>query len=207
MECILREKIKVPQRKIMLAQKKLTITPEQYLIQEREAEFKSEYVDGEIFAMSGASRKHNEISSNIVINLGTQLFEKECSVYSSDMKVKASKVDAYTYPDIVVSCDSQEFEDENTDVLLNPIVIIEILSDSTEAYDRGLKFSNYQLIDSLCEYLLVSQKNCSIEKFEKQKGNLWTYSKFASMDDIVAIKSIECELCVKDVYRRVNFNR
>ena len=101
----------------MLAQKELAVTHEQYIGQEREAELKSEYVNGEIFAMSGASRYHNKISSNMVASLVNQLIQKECSVYSSDMKVKAAKADAYTYPDIAVACESEQFEDENTDVL------------------------------------------------------------------------------------------
>jgi Uma2 family endonuclease len=157
----------------MRPQEYLKPTPEQYLAQERLAEFKSEYCNGEIFAMSGASREHNQISSNIVASLAVQLQEKPCSVYSSDMKVRIAEANKYTYPDIVTACEPQQFEDEYTDVLLNPSIIIEIPSDSTEAYDRGLKFFHYQRLDSLREYLLVSQKSCHVEKYERQAENLW----------------------------------
>ena len=137
----------------MRPQEHLKLTPGQYLAQERAAETKSEYFNGEIFAMAGASREHNQISSNIVASLSIQLQEKPCSIYSSDMKVRIDQANKYTYPDIVAACEPQRFEDGHTDVLLNPVVIIEILSDSTEAYDRGLKFFHYQRLESLREYL------------------------------------------------------
>jgi Uma2 family endonuclease len=116
------------------------LTAEQYLSQERQSETKSEYFDGEIFAMAGASREHNQISANLIRVLGNELLEKPCSVYSSDIKVRIEKARKYTYPDLVVACQTECFEDEHRDVLLNPVVIVEILSDSTEAYDRGRKF-------------------------------------------------------------------
>ncbi|HLC16315.1 MAG TPA: Uma2 family endonuclease [Thermodesulfovibrionia bacterium] len=132
----------------MVLQEQLAVTSEQYLRKERQAETRSEYFNGEVFAMAGASREHNQISSDIVISLGTQLAEKTCNIYSSDMRVKIERHNKYTYPDIVISCDKEFFEDENRDVLLNPVVIIEILSDSAEAYDRGLKFFHYKFINS-----------------------------------------------------------
>lgn len=187
----------------MRPQEHLPLTSEQYLAKEREAEFKSEYINGEIFAMAGASREHNQISSNIVISLGSQLLDKPCSVYSSDMKVKIAKANKYTYPDIVATCDPQHFEDDHTDVLLNPSVIIEILSDSTEAYDRGLKFFHYQRLESLREYLLVSQKFCHVEKYERQANNLWAYSEFHDVDDAVNINTLNCTLPLKEIYRKV----
>lgn len=187
----------------MRPQEHLPLTPEQYLAQEREAEFKSEYVNGEIFAMAGTSREHNQISSNIIISLGSQMLDKPCSVYSSDMKVKIGQGNKYTYSDIVTACEPQSFEDEHTDVLLNPTVIIEILSDSTEAYDRGLKFFHYQRLESLREYLLVSQKFCHVEKYERQATNVWAYSELHDMDDGVDINALNCTLALKDIYRKV----
>ena len=187
----------------MRPQEHLPLTPEQYLIQERQAEFKSEYLNGEIFAMAGATREHNQISSNIVISLGSQLLDKPCSVYSSDMKVKIAHTNEYTYPDIVTACDPQRFEDEHTDVLLNPTVIIEILSDSTEAYDRGLKFFHYQRLESLREYLLVSQKSCLLEKYARQGDNLWAYSEFHDLADCVTLSALDCVLKLGDIYRKV----
>jgi Uma2 family endonuclease len=182
---------------------KLTITPQEYLLQERIADIKSEYLNGEIFAMAGASREHNQIASNVVRLLGNQLLASNCSVYANDMKVRIASINKYTYPDILVSCDPEEFIDEQQDVLLNPLVIIEILSDSTEAYDRGRKFFHYQHINSLIEYILISQNICSVEIFQRQNDNSWLYSAFHHSDDIVAVNSIECSLALKEIYRRV----
>ncbi|MDM8550557.1 Uma2 family endonuclease [Desulfobacterales bacterium HSG2] len=179
------------------------ITPEEYLAMEREAEIKSEYVDGEIFAMAGASRKHNQISANIVRILGNQLLERPCSVYVSDMKVKAEKAENYFYPDIVISCEEEEFEDDEEDILLNPIVIIEILSDSTEAYDRGKKFANYQRIDSFVEYILISHNFCRVEKFMRRDDKTWIYSAFRNMDEVVQIDSAMCELPIAEIYKKM----
>ena len=191
----------------MLSPKKDKITPEEYLASERQAEVKSEFFDGETFAMAGASREHNQIASNIVRVLGNQFLEKPCSVYSSDMKVKMGEIQKYTYPDVVVSCDKEEFEDETNDVLLNPIVIFEILSDSTEAYDRGEKFAHYQLLDSLVEYILVSQYSCRVEKFQRRDDNAWIYSAFQEMEDIVKLESVSCELPVSEIFRKVNLRK
>jgi len=188
----------------MQTQQHLKLTPQEYLAQERSAEFKSEYFNGEIYAMAGASREHNQISSNITASLAIQLLEKPCSVYANDMKVWIDKAHKYTYPDVLVACDPQLFEDEHSDVLLNPSVIIEILSDSTESYDRGLKFFHYQRIDSLCEYLLVSQKFCHVEKYERQANNLWAYSEFHEMNDEVTINAIKCKISLSEIYRKVN---
>jgi Uma2 family endonuclease len=188
----------------MVLKEQQVLTPEQYLSIERQAETRSEYFNGELFAMAGASREHNQICSNIVISLGTQLSEKPCNIYSSDMRVKIERHNKYTYPDIVISCDKEIFEDENRDVLLNPVVIIEILSDSTEAYDRGLKFFHYKFINSFVEYLLISQKICYVEKFERQENNIWLYSEFHHMEDIVRIKSIDCHISLKEIYRKVS---
>ena len=182
----------------------LKLTPEEYLAQERSAEFKSEYYHGKNYAMSGASREHNQISSNITASLVVKLLDKPCSVYANDMKVWIDKAHKYTYPDLIVACDPQHFEDEHTDVLLNPSVIIEILSDSTETYDRGLKFFHYQRIDSLCEYLLISQKFCHVEKYERQANNLWVYSEFHEMNDEVTINAINCKILLSEIYRKVN---
>ena len=221
----------------MLLQEKKILSSEEYLALEREATIKSEYFNGELFAMAGASRDHNQISSNIVRLLGNELLEKQCSVFSSDMKVRIQdtedkekdrenffsvridEITKYTYPDVVVVCKDEQneeqneeqkyeqYEDENKDVLLNPIVIVEILSDSTEAYDRGDKFLHYQLIDSFSEYILISQYACKVEKFSRQTDDTWIYSKYVNMEDIVHIESIECELPVSEIYRKVNFRQ
>jgi Uma2 family endonuclease len=182
---------------------KLTITAQEYLLQERNADTKSEYLNGEVFAMAGASREHNQISSNIVRLLGNQLLTSNCSVYANDMKVRIASINKYTYPDILVSCDPEEFIDEKQDVLLNPLVIIEILSDSTEAYDRGKQFFHYQLINSLIEYILISQNDYGVEIFQRQNDNTWLYSVFHHPEDVVVVNSIGCSLVLKEIYRRV----
>lgn len=181
------------------------LTAEQYLSHERQSETKSEYFDGEIFAMAGASREHNQISANLIRVLGNQLLDKPCSVYSSDMKVRIEKARKYTYPDLVVACQTECFEDEHRDVLLNPVVIVEILSDSTEAYDRGRKFLHYQLLDSLIDYLLVSQDTPRIERFTRRQDGTWLYAEFHGLDALVKIESIGCTLYLGDVYHKVQW--
>ena len=126
----------------MQAVYKVTITPEEYLELEREAEEKSEYYRGQIFAMAGASEKHNRITVNTVISLGVQIKGRSCSLYSNDLRVKVSQTGLYTYPDAIVVCGPVQFDDTYRDTLLNPTVVIEVLSESTEAYDRGRKFEN-----------------------------------------------------------------
>jgi len=191
----------------MLQQAKSNFTPQEYVSAEREAEIKSEYIGGEIFAMAGAGREHNLISSNIVRILGNQLVERPCSIYANDMRIKVEQAENYFYPDISVSCEPEEFEDEKTDVLLNPIVIMEILSDSTEAFDRGQKFANYQLISSFTEYTLITQNFCRVENFKRQDETKWLYSEFHSMDDVILLSSVNCKLAVAEIYRKVNLHK
>lgn len=181
------------------------MSPEDYLAQERNAEFKSEYLNGEIYAMAGASRNHNQITSNLVVSLGSQLANEPCGVYVSDMKVRTrtTETSKYSYPDVVMTCGEELFEDSQGDVLLNPQIIIEVLSNSTEAYDRGLKFFHYQLIPSLQEYLLVSQHYCRIEHYQRRADKQWVYREFHQMEDTIPLATVDCLLQVKDVYRRV----
>jgi len=188
----------------MRPQPSIRLTAEQYLFAERQSDTKSEYFDGEIFPMAVASREHNQISANLVRVLGNQLLDRPCSVYSSDMKVRIDKARKYTYPDLVIACQTERFEDEHRDVLLNPVVILEILSDSTEAYDRGRKFLHYQLLDSLAVYLLVSQDTPRIEMFTRREDGTWLYAEFHGLDAVVEIESIGCNLRLGDVYRKVD---
>lgn len=178
----------------MQTQEQRKISPEEYLVGEREADIRHEYFAGEVFALDGASREHNQISTNIVRLIGNQLLDKPCSVFASDMKVKVKKKEKYSYPDIVVVCEKEEYEDERNDVLLNPIIIIEILSDSTEAYDRGDKFSHYQGIASFTEYILVSQYSCKMERFTRQPDNSWRYLIYQSKEDILLIETIRLRI-------------
>jgi Uma2 family endonuclease len=188
---------------MMSLQPKTAYAPEEYLAIEREAEFKSEYFDGEIFAMAGASRKHNLISLNAAVSLHNQLKKSSCEVYSSDMRVKVSPTGLYTYPDIVIVCDTPQFEDSVFDTLINPLVIIEILSPGTESYDRGKKFENYRTLPSLAEYIMISQNRCYIEHYIRQPDNTWLFSETRDMADGVQIASVECELTLEEIYARV----
>lgn len=183
--------------------KPIRLSTEEYLARERRAEFKSEYFNGELFAMAGAQQAHNLIVGNLLRTLGNQLLERDCKVYSSDMRVKIAKINKYTYPDVVVTCGKENFEDAEVDTLLNPVVIFEILSDSTEAYDRGKKFQHYQFLESLSEYVLISQDAVRVEQYIRQSDKTWQYSQYQELGDLVKLESVNCELALKDVYVKV----
>ena len=187
------------------AVKRTFITPEEYLAREREAEFKSEYLNGEIFAMAGASRPHNLITGNIYAKLHAQLERRACNVYPSDMRLKVSSSGLYTYPDVMVVCGEEQFDDDEEDTLLNPALIVEVLSKSTERQVRGAKFEHYSKLASLREYLLVAQNRPRLELFTKQSPGRWLLAEFESLDDVVVLTSINCELALKDVYLKINF--
>jgi Uma2 family endonuclease len=187
----------------MSSHPKTLLTEEEYLAIERQAEFRSEYLAGEVFALAGASRRHNRIVTNLVVALDSQLRARPCNVYSNDMRVKVQSTGLFTYPDVVVTCQEERFADVENDVLLNPLVIVEVLSDSTEAYDRGKKFENYQSIESLKEYLLVSQNSQRVEQFVRQSSRNWIYSEAHEPDETINIQSIKCELKLEDVYLKV----
>lgn len=140
----------------MSLQPKPCLSPEDYLALERSAEFKSEYFDGQIFAMAGASESHNIITLNVGSEIRQQLKKCPCTVYVSDMRVKVGPTGLFTYPDVVVVCGQAQFDDSHLDTLLNPTLIVEVLSDSTEAYDRGRKFEHYCKLESLAEYVLIA---------------------------------------------------
>ena len=177
-------------------------TPEEYIALERKAEYKSEYFDGHIIAMSGASSKHNLITGDIFYGLYPQLIGHGCDIFISDMRVRASLGDAYFYPDVVVVCGEPEFEDDVFDTLLNPILIVEVLSPSTEAYDRGEKFTRYKHLASLQEYVLVSQDKVSIEH-HRRHGKQWMLSHYRALEEVLQLPAIGCELPLRDIYARV----
>lgn len=175
----------------------------EYLELERQAETRHEYVDGEIYEMAGASQRHNRISVNMVRLLDNQLLERDCNVYGSDMRVKITATEKYTYPDVVAVCGEEFFEDKNEDTLLNPMLIVEVLSKSTEAYDRGGKFEYYQTIESFQEYVLIAQEPFRVEQFVRKDTSIWTYFEFRKPDDVVKLNSINCELSLKDIYHKI----
>lgn len=187
----------------MSAQPRLRLTPQEYLTLERQAEFKSEYYQGETFAMAGASDPHNIISTNLIRVLSTHLLQRDCVVYNSDMRVKVSPLGKYTYPDVMVACGKRIFDDDQHDTLVNPVLIVEILSPSTEAYDRGTKFDHYQYLKTLVEYIVVAQDAYRVEQFVRQNDGTWTYRAFKLREDVVKLKSIGCELTLQEVYFKV----
>ncbi|MBF0244859.1 MAG: Uma2 family endonuclease [Planctomycetes bacterium] len=182
------------------------VSPDEYLALERDAVYKSEYFNSEIFAMVGASRKHNQININISTELNMAFKEKSCVVYSNDMRVKIEESGDYVYPDIVALCGESLFDDRATEILLNPSVIIEVLSQSTEAYDRGLKFQRYRLIPSLEEYILVSQDQVWVERYVRH-GTGWIFSEYKSLDDGIKLEPVGCTLYLKDIYHKVEINQ
>ena len=187
----------------MSSQPTTQLTPEEYLAVERKAEYKSEYIDGVMVGMTGASRRHNLIAANITREIGQQLRERPCEGYISDMRVRVPSTRLYTYPDVVVVCGEPEFEDDYVDTLLNPTLIVEVLSESTELYDRGKKFGFYRTIESLAEYLLVAQDECRVEQYLKQPDGRWLLSDYRSPEDLVELSSIQCSLALKEVYDKV----
>lgn len=186
---------------------KRLFTPEEYLAIERNAEQKSEYFAGEIFAMGGASEGHNLIVTNIVGELRQQLKNRPCRLYANDMRIKVSPTGLYTYPDVVVMCGEARFDDEQKDTLLNPTVIIEVLSKSTEAYDRGEKAEHYRKLKSLTEYFLVAQEKYHIERYARQDNDRWLLTEASDLQEVVHLSSIECELSLAEVYDKVEMDR
>jgi Uma2 family endonuclease len=187
----------------MSRQIKSYISPEEYLALERKAEYKSEYLHGEIFGMTGASRKHNLISVNISSELSGQLKGKSCEVYASDMRVKVAASGLYTYPDVVVVCGEPQFEDDYLDTLLNPTLLFEILSKSTERYDRIAKSDYYRSLESLTEHLLVAQDEVRVEQYVKQADGQWALTETRSIEGTIELNSIGCSLTLANIYHKV----
>ncbi len=190
----------------MSAIPKTKLTPEEYLEIERKAEYKSEYFGGEVFAMAGAKRRHNVIAWNIGGELRQHLKGENCEAYPADMRVFVPQTGLYTYPDLVVVCGEPQFQDNAFDTLLNPILIIEVLSDTTETYDRGKKFQHYRSIESLQEYILVSQDEARIEKYVKRGDGFWLLSEAVGLDSEIEFASIECRIALAEVYDKIDFS-
>ena len=191
----------------MSTQKIKKLTPEEYLEIERNAEFKSEYYNGEMFALAGASYVHNRITRNISKALGLQLKGKVCEEFQSDLKIKEKISGLFTYPDVVVIRGEPEFYDDEKDVVINPAVIMEVLSKSTETYDRGFKFELYRRIEALKDYFMVSQDKISIEYYTRNDDDSWTLKEFKKINQNIEIKSIGCILELKDVYYKVDLKK
>lgn len=178
------------------------LTPEEYIASERKATLKSEYLYGKIVAMSGASLAHNLITVNTVTQLYNQLVEGRCRVFTGDMRVGIGEGISYFYPDVVVVCDEPRFEDDAFDTLINPQVIVEVLSTSTESYDRGEKFACYRQLESLQEYILISQNPVRVEHYLRQ-GKQWLFNELCALEDVLSLVSVGAELSLNQIYRFV----
>lgn len=187
-----------------LPKPKTYYSPEEYLALERAAEFRREYFNGQIFAMAGESLNHGRIKADVVMVLGNQLRGKSCETFTSDTKVRTPGINMFGYPDVVVVCGEPIHHDQFQDVILNPKVIIEVLSPSTELYDRGEKFASYRQLESLTDYLLISQDKPLIEHYVRH-GKFWMLSEESDLGNSLSIESIECILPLKEVYARVQF--
>jgi Uma2 family endonuclease len=181
------------------------LSPQEYLARERSAEVRSEYFRGEMFAMAGASWEHTLIKDNLARLTGNQLDGGPCRVLTSDLRVKVSATGLYTYPDMVVVCDAPQFEDDVLDTLLNPRIIVEVLSDSTERYDRGAKFAQYRQLPSVEEYVLVAQDRPLVERYVRQPDNTWLLTAFSDLGQTFAFGTIPVQIGLADVYRGVVF--
>ena len=189
----------------MVTQPKHFITVEEYLQQEQTALDRHEYLNGEIFVMAGSTTDHATISTNLLIEIGSQLRQSDCTVRNGDMRIRTSPAGLYSYADAVVSCADEQFE-KNT--LLNPIVIVEVLSESTKDYDRGMKFEQYRQIPSFREYLIVAQDRPYIEHHarEDRNGKVWAMREHTNLEDVVNLETINVKLRLSDIYAKVSFS-
>lgn len=189
----------------MTASAKRYLTEEEYLAHERASTIKHEFYQGVVYAMTGGKEPHNLIAGNAHASLHTQLRRRPCRVYQSDMRIKVFQTGLNTYPDVVVVCGQPQFTDAIHDCITNPIVIIEVLSASTERYDRGMKFQNYRTIDTLCDYLLIAQNDFHVEHFVRQQNNQWLLQEARGIEASLHIQSIECTLTLEDLFEKVDF--
>ena len=189
----------------MASQLTTQIPPEEYLELERKSEPRSEYLKGEVFAMTGASLRHNLISVNIATELKQQLKQTDCKVLVSEMRVAAPGATLYTYPDVVVVCGEPLLEDEKFDTLLNPCLIVEVLSKSTAAYDQEIKFGYYRTIETLTEYLLAAQDDYHVAQHVRRPDGRWLLADIRGPESRVELESVGCTLSAKEIYDGVRF--
>jgi Uma2 family endonuclease len=180
------------------------ITPEQYLEMERQAEYKSEYYAGEVIAMSGASRAHNLLATRLIGELDRQIRGRRCEVYPSDMRVGIGK-HLYLYPDVSAVCGEPRLADKQFDTLLNPAFVAEVLSPTTERLDRGYKSESYRRLESLRQYLLVSQDRVHVELYTRTTDGKWVLTESNAREDVIELDSIGCRVALADLYEKLEF--
>ena len=181
------------------------ITPQEYLIREREASIKSEFYQGEIFAMGGGSANHSLIAANFVGEARNSLKGRPCAVFNSDLRVQVQSTGLYTYPDATIVCGELLFDDDHRDTLLNPTLIVEVLSDSTEKYDRGKKSNHYRQIASLKELILIAQDRSHVERFTRQANGDWLFHEQKELTADFELKSLGISIAISELYRGVKF--
>jgi Uma2 family endonuclease len=177
--------------------------PEEYLELDGLSNVRYEYYNGEIVAMTGASVEHNQITTNLILTIGTQLDTKGCDIYVNDLRVRVEATGAYTYPDAVIVCGKKELDTTSVDTLLNPTILIEILSDSTESYDRSTKWAHYRRIATLQEFLLVSQTEYRVEQYIRQEEEVWQYIVYEGAEAVIHLPTVRLNLPLQALYRKV----
>ena len=189
----------------MLATTSKVISSEEYLSIERVAKEKHELHEGQVVAMAGASIPHNRVVRNFLVNVGSFLRGKSCEVFPSDLRVYVPTADSFTYPDATIVCGKADTIDNQFDTVTNPSVIIEVMSKSTEQYDRGTKFFYYMQIPSLKEYILISSSVFYIQKAKRQNDGSWKFSETSYLEDELSIDCIDHKIPIKDLYEGVSF--
>jgi Uma2 family endonuclease len=189
----------------MVAKPQKFYSPEEYLALEETAEYRSEYYQGEIFAMAGGSANHNRIVKNLLIALDAALEAKSCEAFITEMRLHIKKNGLYTYPDVMVVCGKLMFVKGRSDTLTNPVMIVEVLSDSTQAYDRGAKFELYRAIETLQDYILIDQDRVHLEYFHKWKDGRWVLTEFNDLEAVLHLESVAVEIPLSQIYQRVEW--
>ena len=185
------------------AKTKLTVA--EYLAFERSSESKHEFFDGELFAMTGGTPAHSLIATNFASEARAALKERPCVVFNSDLRVKVNATGLYTYPDVTIVCGEQKFDDEQRDTLINPTIVVEVLSKSTASYDRGPKSKHFRKIDSLQALILIEQDSPAVEVYRRQSDGNWILTDATELTDSIAIEAIGISIPLAEIYRNVTF--
>ncbi|MCX6027910.1 MAG: Uma2 family endonuclease [Chloroflexi bacterium] len=189
----------------MLRLNKRTFTPAEYLAMETVADYKSEYYNGEIFAMSGGTTDHSLVAVNLTIELGTRLAARPCRVFNSDMRLHVERSGLYTYPDVMVICGKIELVKRRNDTVTNPVLLVEVLSESTRDYDRGAKFNFYKQIPTLQECVTVESKRPHVECYRRTEDDKWLVEIYEDLDSTVKLESVACEITLRQIYAKVSW--
>lgn len=189
---------------LSLLKEEKSFTPEEYLEFERKSAERHEFIDGEVYQMAGESLSHSRICVNLTVAVGTLLRGNNCEALSSNMKIKTSTASLFAYPDLTIICGEPQFHDRKRDVLINPRVIFEVLTPSTERYDRGKKFQRYRLgNETLTDYVLIAQETTSVEHYRKTENGLWVYDIYTELSDVLRFEDLNLEILLESIYDRI----